>query len=45
MSEDEKNRIYFDLVAPVRADLVCTGKVADGGSSGGLAPGDFVRVE
>jgi ABC-type uncharacterized transport system substrate-binding protein len=45
MSEDEKNRIYFDLVAPIRADLVCAGKVADGGNSGGLAPGDFVRVE
>jgi ABC-type uncharacterized transport system substrate-binding protein len=45
MSEDEKNRIYFDLVAPIRADLVCAGKVADGGGSGGLAPGDFVLVE
>ncbi len=45
MSEDEKNRIYFDLVAPVRADVVCSGKVADGSGSGGLAPGDFVLVE
>jgi ABC-type uncharacterized transport system substrate-binding protein len=45
MSEDEKNRIYFDLVAPIRADLVCAGKVADGGTAGGLAPGDFVRIE
>ena len=45
MSEDEKNRIYFDLVAPVRADVICAAKVADGGSSGGLAPGDFVLVE
>ncbi|MBX2830121.1 MAG: DUF1007 family protein [Rhodospirillales bacterium] len=45
MSEDEKNRIYFDLVAPIRADLVCAGKVADSSSSGGLAPGDFVLVE
>ncbi|MBL4859272.1 MAG: DUF1007 family protein, partial [Erythrobacter sp.] len=23
MSEDEKNRIYFDLVSPIRADLAC----------------------
>lgn len=45
MSEDEKNRIYFDLVAPVRADLVCAGKVADGSGTGGLAPGDFVLVK
>ncbi|NIY76179.1 DUF1007 family protein [Thalassospira sp. HF15] len=45
MSEDEKNRIYFDLVAPVRADVVCAAKVADGSSSNGLAPGDFVLVE
>ncbi|WP_033069416.1 DUF1007 family protein [Thalassospira australica] len=45
MSEDEKNRIYFDLVAPVRADVVCSGKVADGSGSGGLAPGDFVLVD
>ncbi|MEQ8285651.1 DUF1007 family protein [Thalassospira sp.] len=45
MSEDEKNRIYFDLVAPIRADLVCADKVADNSSSGGLAPGDFVLVE
>ena len=45
MSEDEKNRIYFDLVAPIRADLVCAGKVADGGNAGSLAPGDFVRVD
>lgn len=45
MSEDEKNRIYFDLVAPIRADVVCAAKVADGSSSGGLAPGDFVLVE
>ncbi|MCC9625949.1 DUF1007 family protein [Thalassospira sp. MA62] len=44
MSEDEEHRIYFDLVAPIRADLVCSKKVADGGA-GGLAPGDFVRVD
>lgn len=45
MSEDEKNRIYFDLVAPIRADLVCAPQHGDSGSSGGLAPGDMVRVE
>ncbi len=45
MSEDEKNRIYFDLVAPVRADLNCSTKVANSNPSGGLAPGDFVLVE
>jgi ABC-type uncharacterized transport system substrate-binding protein len=45
MSEDEKNRIYFDLVAPVRADVVCATKVADGNRPGGLAAGDFVMVE
>lgn len=50
MSEDEKNRIYFDLVAPIRADLVCAAKLADSGSSAdhnarGLNPDDLVRVE
>lgn len=45
MSEDEKNRIYFDLVAPLRADVNCTTKVANGSSSRGLTPSDFVLVE
>ena len=50
MSEDEKNRIYFDLVAPIRADLVCAAKQAQNQSSlgpdaHGLNPDDMVRVD
>lgn len=45
MTEDEENRIYHDLVAPIRADIRCTAKSTDGPHSGGLAPGDFVLVE
>ena len=45
MSEDEKNRIYFDLGAPIRADLACQNEVADAGSDNGLSAGDFVSAE
>lgn len=45
MSEDEKNRIYFDLVSPIRADLACEKQVADASTNHGLSAGDFVSAE
>ncbi|WP_417814450.1 DUF1007 family protein [Thalassospira alkalitolerans] len=45
MSEDDKNRIYFDLVSPIRADLVCQHDLADAGSDHGLAGDDLLSVQ